>query len=137
MMRSPVSLSRLRFTPGAEQVVYTHKGGHDTAESTDDEGIDAEESVARVLVQIPDPKRHLVRYYGAYSTTSANATGSLALPHASSRPSPTPPESRLRSCVHHAAKGGYRPGKSPTDPWPQPRLASPRLWARHPPIGPR
>jgi hypothetical protein len=23
--------------------------------------------VARVLVQIPDPRRHLVRYYGAYS----------------------------------------------------------------------
>ena len=23
--------------------------------------------MARVLVQIPDPRRHLVRYYGAYS----------------------------------------------------------------------
>ena len=31
------------------------------------ERIDAEEFVARVLVQIPDPRRHLVRYYGAYS----------------------------------------------------------------------
>ena len=29
MMRSPISLSRLRFTPGAKQVVYTRKGGHD------------------------------------------------------------------------------------------------------------
>jgi hypothetical protein len=44
MMRSPVSLSRLRFSPGA-----------------------ADELVARVLVQIPDPRRHLVRDYGAYS----------------------------------------------------------------------
>ena len=26
-----------------------------------------EEFVARVLVQIPDPRRHLVRYYAAYS----------------------------------------------------------------------
>jgi hypothetical protein len=26
-----------------------------------------DEFVARVLVQIPDPRRHLVRYYGAYS----------------------------------------------------------------------
>ena len=31
------------------------------------ERIDADEFVARVLVQIPDPRRHLVRYYGAYS----------------------------------------------------------------------
>jgi len=28
------------------------------------------EFVARVLVQIPDPRRHLVRYYGAYSNAS-------------------------------------------------------------------
>ena len=66
-MRSPVSLSRLRFTSGAEQVVYTHKGGHDASEPGDEERIDADEFVARVLVQIPDPRRHLVRYYGAYS----------------------------------------------------------------------
>ena len=29
MMRSPVSLTRLRFTPGAKEVVYARKGGHD------------------------------------------------------------------------------------------------------------
>ena len=67
MSRSPVSLKRLRFAPGAKEVVYTRKGGHDAPEPTDDERIDAEEFVARVLVQIPDPRRHLVRYYGAYS----------------------------------------------------------------------
>jgi len=67
MMRSPVSLSRLRFTSGAEQVVYARKGGHDASEPGDEERIDADEFVARVLVQIPDPRRHLVRYYGVYS----------------------------------------------------------------------
>ena len=67
MMRSPVSLSRLRFTPGGKQVVYTRKGGHDTRAPGEDERVDAEDFVARVLVQIPDPRRHLVRYYGAYS----------------------------------------------------------------------
>jgi hypothetical protein len=67
MMRSPVSLSRLRFTPGAKEVVYTRKGGHDPAEPEEGERIDADEFVARALVQIPDPRRHLVRYYGAYS----------------------------------------------------------------------
>jgi hypothetical protein len=67
MMRSPVSLSRLRFSPGAKEVVYTRKGGHDPAEPEEGERIDADEFVARVLVQIPDPRRHLVRDYGAYS----------------------------------------------------------------------
>jgi hypothetical protein len=36
-------------------------------EPGEDERVDADEFVARVLVQIPDPRRHLVRYYGAYS----------------------------------------------------------------------
>ncbi len=49
------------------------------------------EFVARLLVQVPDPRRHLVRYYGAYSNASRgkrkNAAG-LAEP-----PSPDePPE---------------------------------------------
>ena len=67
MMRSPVSLTRLRFTAGATEVVYARKGGHDTRAPGEDERVDAEDFVARVLVQIPDPRRHLVRYYGAYS----------------------------------------------------------------------
>ncbi len=67
MMRSPVSLTRLRFTPGAKDVIYARKGGPDAAEAAENERVDAEEFVARVLVQIPDPRRHVVRYYGAYS----------------------------------------------------------------------
>ena len=67
MMRSPVSLTRLRLTPGAEEVVFARKGGHEGPERGEDVRIAAEEFVARVLVQIPDPRRHLVRYYGAYS----------------------------------------------------------------------
>ena len=67
MMRSPVSLTRLHFTSGATEVVYARKGGHDTRAPGEDERVDAEDFVARVLVQIPDPRRHLVRYYGAYS----------------------------------------------------------------------
>ena len=69
MMR-PVSLSRLRFTPGSHEVVYAGKAGHDELEPTEGEKIDVMEFVARVLVQIPDPRRHLVRYYGAYSNAA-------------------------------------------------------------------
>ena len=32
MMRSPISLYRLRLAPGAKEVVYTRKGGHDARE---------------------------------------------------------------------------------------------------------
>ena len=67
MMRSPVSLSRLRFTPGAKEVVYARKGGHDATEPGEDDRVDAEDFVARILVQIPEPRRHVVRYYGTYS----------------------------------------------------------------------
>jgi hypothetical protein len=44
-------------------VVYVRKAGHDGIEPTEGERIDAMEFLARVLVQIPDPRRHLVRYY--------------------------------------------------------------------------
>jgi hypothetical protein len=75
MMRSPVSLRRLRFIPGAKEVVYTRKGGHDAPEAAEDEEIDAEEFVARVLVQIPDPRRHLVRYYAMQQRFATASSG--------------------------------------------------------------
>ena len=95
MMRSPVSLSRLRFTPGAKEVVYARKGGHDAGEATGDERIDAEEFVARALVQIPDPRRHLVRYYGAYSNRARGQRRKAGNPFQctdSGEPVPPPPE---------------------------------------------
>jgi hypothetical protein len=47
MMRSPVSLSRLRFTPGAHEVVYARKGGHDEPEPTEGERPEACRSIPR------------------------------------------------------------------------------------------
>jgi hypothetical protein len=37
MMRSQVSLTRLRFTPGAKEVVYARRGGHDARQPEEDE----------------------------------------------------------------------------------------------------
>jgi hypothetical protein len=74
MMRPPVSLARLHFTHGSHEVVYVPKPGHDDIEPTQGEKIDAMEFVARVLVQIPDPRRHVVRYYGAYSNAARAAS---------------------------------------------------------------
>jgi hypothetical protein len=58
-------------------------------------------------------------------------------------PSPTTPARRgqhrlrVRSAAASTTKrgGSCRPGASPADREPQPRLASPRLWARHHPLG--
>ncbi len=88
MMRPPVSLSRLSFTPGSHEVVYVPKRGHDVVEPTEGEKIDAMEFVARVLVQIPDPRRHLVRYYGAYSNAARGKRKKAAAP---AEPSSSPP----------------------------------------------
>ncbi len=72
IMRPPISLERVQW--GGEGVVhYRAKGGHggrtlppgDAAEA-----FDPAEFVARVIMHIPEPRRHLVRYYGWYSNVS-------------------------------------------------------------------
>ena len=40
MMRSPVSLKRLCFTPGSKEVVYERRKGHDAAGLVEDERIE-------------------------------------------------------------------------------------------------
>lgn len=67
LMRSPVSLARMKFVPELGEVIYTCKNGHGRAEGQADERVDAMEFIARVLVQIPEPRRHSARYYGFYS----------------------------------------------------------------------
>ena len=90
MMRPPVSLSRLRFAPGSHEVVYAGKGGHDEREQTEGERIDAMEFVARVLVQIPDPRRHSVRYHGFYSNAARGKRRKAAAPAEPSSPGEEP-----------------------------------------------
>jgi hypothetical protein len=64
MLRCPVSLARLVWLQDTASVVY--KGQPDEPA----EEIDACEFVARVLAHVPDPKRHLVHYYGVYSNVA-------------------------------------------------------------------
>ena len=66
-MRSPVSLERMKFAPESGEVIVACKNGHGRADGQADERVDAMEFIARVLVQIPEPKRHSARYYGFYS----------------------------------------------------------------------
>jgi hypothetical protein len=62
MLCCPVSLARLVWRDGRAKVVY--KGDEV------DEEIDACEFVARILAHVPNPKRHLVFYFGAYSNVA-------------------------------------------------------------------
>jgi len=71
-MRPPISLERMQWG-GDGEVLYRPKGGHDgCARQPGDtaETFDPAEFLARVIMHIPEPRRHLVRYYGAYSNVA-------------------------------------------------------------------
>ena len=63
--------SRLRYHPDPKLILYEPKSGHDF----DDDGVvDPLEFLARVLLHIPQPNKHLVPFYGAYATACAPPT---------------------------------------------------------------
>jgi Putative transposase/Transposase zinc-binding domain len=64
LMRSPVNLSRLRYHPDSQLVLYEPKAGH---EADEEARLDPLEFLARVLIHIPEPQKHLVHFYGAYA----------------------------------------------------------------------
>ena len=69
IMRPPISLERMQWS-GDGEVLYRPKGGHDGRARQVAETFDPAEFLARVIMHIPEPRRHLVRYYGAYSNVS-------------------------------------------------------------------
>ena len=64
LVRAPVSLERLALDEEAGLASYRCRPGHEpfTGEIA---GCNAAELLARVLIHIPEPRRHLVRYYDA------------------------------------------------------------------------
>jgi hypothetical protein len=70
-LRNPVSLARLRWEPGSETATYLPQTGHDGEQA---ETLDALDFVARLLAHVPNPRRHLVHYYGAYSNVETQVT---------------------------------------------------------------
>jgi hypothetical protein len=72
IMRPPVSLERMEWA-GAGPVRYRARLGHASGRGQGreaEEVLDPTEFLARVLMHVPEPRRHLVRYYGAYSNAS-------------------------------------------------------------------
>lgn len=71
VMRSPVSQQRLDFDGEMGEVRIRAKAGADDGAAEDElERLDPDEVVARVIVQIPDPRRHLIRSYGRYANAA-------------------------------------------------------------------
>ena len=70
LLRCPVSLSRIHWTPGSKTLFYESKSSHDDPLFSHPQGetLDVFEFIARVLTQIPEPRAHGVRYFGAYSS---------------------------------------------------------------------
>jgi hypothetical protein len=70
LLRCPVSLSRIHWTPGSKTLFYESKNSHDDPLFSHPQGetLDVFEFIARLLTQIPEPRTHGVRYFGAYSS---------------------------------------------------------------------
>jgi hypothetical protein len=71
IMRPPISLERMSWD-GAGEVRYRRKRDHESSGlgEREVEEFDPAEFLARVIMHIPEPRRHLVRYYGWYSNVS-------------------------------------------------------------------
>jgi hypothetical protein len=68
IMRPPISLDRMSWD-GEGEVRYSRKRGHESPglEERGVETFDPFEFLARVIMHIPEPRRHLIRFYGRYS----------------------------------------------------------------------
>ncbi|MDX2438075.1 MAG: transposase [Acidobacteriota bacterium] len=71
IMRPPISLERMVWD-GVGEVRYRRKRGHESPglEEREVETFDKLEFLARVIMHIPAPRRHLIRFYGWYSNVS-------------------------------------------------------------------
>ena len=66
ILRPPVSLERMDWDGGAEEVAYTLKPK--SGEPRGEQHLDPLDFLARVLAHVPEPKLHTLRYFGHYST---------------------------------------------------------------------
>jgi hypothetical protein len=71
VMRAPVSQERLEIDPELGEVRLRAKAGADDEWAEDQvERLDPDEVVARILVQIPEPRKHLIHSDGRYANAA-------------------------------------------------------------------
>ena len=70
LLRCPLSLSRIHWTPGSKNLFYEARSSPDDVLFAHQNGetLDTLEFLARVLTQIPLPRKHGVHYFGIYSS---------------------------------------------------------------------
>lgn len=68
ILRPPVSLQRMAWEEGSDEVAYTRKARKGQPGAS--EHIDALDFLARVIAYIPEPRRQTVFYYAWYSNVS-------------------------------------------------------------------
>ena len=70
IMRPPLSLERLHWDEGCDEVSYATKQGSSQAPS---ESFDPCDFLARLLMHISEPRLHTARFYGHYSNVARGA----------------------------------------------------------------
>ena len=89
----------IHWTPGSKTLFYESKSSHDDPLFSHPQGetLDVFEFIARVLTQIPEPRAHGARYFGAYSSKARTyrKKRSLTLQSFNANPS-SPTEDELK-----------------------------------------
>ena len=91
LLRAPVSLERLRVGEDAGSLAYAGRR-RSTHRGTGDEAVlDPLDFLARVVMHIPEPRRHVIRYFGAYSSVVRARRARQAAAAAGGGVAPAPP----------------------------------------------
>jgi hypothetical protein len=70
LLRPPVSLERLHLDEQARTIAYARRPGHASwlPAPAAPPPLDPDDFLARMIMHIPEPRLHVIRYYGAYSS---------------------------------------------------------------------
>jgi len=104
LLRPPVSLDRLKVDEHAQAVAYAARIRPRHEPRAAPAPLDVKDFLARVVMHIPEPRRHVIRYYGAYSSVvrarrrrEATVTAGAPRGEASAAPVPeAPTDAELR-----------------------------------------
>jgi len=109
LLRAPVILERLSFGAASDRVAYARRPGrgHEPGPAAGDL-TDPRKLLVRVLLHIPEPRRHVIRYHGAYSSVArARRARQRAAPASDGTAAAPPPDVSARqtpSALHTATR---------------------------------
>ena len=113
LLRPPVSLERLHLDEQARTIAYARRPGHGSLLPPSAAPRDPDEFLARIIMHIPEPRLHVIRSYGAYSSVvrarqrraREAATAGVTSPHAAQTARAAPaPDPDMRTLRHRWAE---------------------------------